>query len=399
MRRVVVIGGGASGLMAAAAAAKAGCAVTLLEAQSKCGSKLLRTGNGRCNFTNTADSAGHYHGAEPSFADQVLEGFSVQQTMQFFESIGIFSYHADNDSWIYPHSEQAGSVLNALLFELQRQKVKCKLSEKALCVKKNKDGFVVETQTWHYEADRVILCCGTTASLMAKEEQEVYIPKLPVRLDKSAYRPALTYLTTDEKDAKKWAGVRARGLASLIVDGKSVRSEYGQVQFTANGISGIAVFNLSTFAIDALLQKKSPFIEIDLAPDYTEAQLRQKLSALQEHKGSSDAAALLAGLVPDKLISFIKRRVSAKQDLAFVIKHFSVHITGSGSLSASQVASGGVLTSQLDPHTMMLRLCEGIFICGEMIDIDASCGGWNLQFAWSSGYLAGMAAAKENADF
>lgn len=398
MQKVIVIGGGASGLIAAISAARKGASVTVLEAMKKPGTKLLRTGNGKCNYTHIGSSSEVYRGEDPSFSQEVLMEFSVDDTISFFRDLGIFPYV--REGWVYPHSEQASSVLTALVDELARLRVKIKTQEMAVQVlrdpKRKELPFTVCTKTWQYSADAVIVSTGSPASL-----SEIFPgPELvsSFSLKGKAFHPALTYLVTSEKKmTHMWAGVRARACAALYREGdKRTRlwHESGQIQFTPKGISGIPVFNMSSLASDELLRKMKLCVELDLVPDAEEGTLSDFLMAEQMHSQKKNAHDLIRGIIPDKLIPCVVP--DAGDDplkIAHKLKHFEVPVTGTGPLNASQCAGGGISTNEIDPHTLMVRLVPGLFITGELLDIDAVCGGWNLQFAWSTGFLAGRAAA------
>ncbi len=387
MGKVLVIGGGASGLMAGITAAEQGASVTILEADKKAASKLLRTGNGRCNFTNTGAVTGRYHGTDPSFAEQVVGTFTAEDTIHFFEEMGILPYRMGE--WVYPHSETAASVANALLRRAKKLGIKMKYSERALSVQLREDGyFEVLTATWHYDADCVIVSCGTAASM--KADFHAGLEQLPFGVRALPYRPTLCALRVSEAQSAKWAGVRVHARASLLLDGAVAAEEEGQIQFTADGISGIAVFNLVSLCSEGMQNHQEAAIELDLVPDYDEA----SLTAYFQNGQIDETEARLGGVIPEKLIPIVVMRVKRKEgSLPFVLKHFRVKVRGTAELVGAQVAAGGILTEQLDPSTMMVRQVPGFYMTGEMLDVDGACGGWNLQFAWASGYLAGKSAA------
>lgn len=395
---IVVIGAGASGLAAAIAAAQDhACRVTVLEGGKKPGEKLLRTGNGRCNYTNLGDPSGRYHGCDPEFAERVLEKFGAKDTIRFFKGIGIYPYVREN--WVYPRSEQAASVLDCLLGECRRRSVRIKLNERVVEVRHGKERFEVLTEGWHYDADAVIVSTGTAASLSGKDMLPAV--KLPVSLNGSVLHPALTYLeggTAEER--KAWAGVRVHAAVSATGAGAAAEEKrIGQIQFTPKGISGIEVMNLSSFIWKTLHSNKKKggegvLLSVDFLPELAEKEVADFLAKLPSGGGRP----VLEGLIPKKLVPLIFKKVKeggereSAQRLAGVLKDYRIRITGTGPVYASQVLSGGVLTEEIDAGTMMLRRCPGLFMTGEMLDIDGECGGWNLQFAWATGVIAGRAA-------
>ncbi len=392
MTDVLIIGAGAAGLMAAVTAADLGASVTVLEADRKPASKILRTGNGRCNFTNTGDVSGHYHGTDPAFAEQVLEQFSADDTIRMFRSFGILPYR--NGDWIYPHSEQAADIANALISRAASLGVRIKNSERAVGIERNEQGFSVRTETWSYEAHTVIVCCGTEASL--KPGSSVGLSTMPFHLNMKPYEPALCALTTSERKCKEWSGVRVHAALTLMVNGREVYRENGQIQFTKSGISGIAVFNAASPAREAMNCGACVQAVLDLVPDVPEPELADFLE-------EADASDMLRGIIPERLIPFVMKRQRSKHrdgaELAHILKNFILDINGTGTVESSQVAAGGVLTEQIDPDTMMVKTVPGLYMAGEMLDIDGECGGWNLQFAWAGGYLAGCAAASYSSKY
>lgn len=384
MKQIIVIGGGAAGLMAAIMASRNGAQVTVLEKQKKPGTKILRTGNGRCNFTNTGKSEGKYHGQDPDFARKVISEWTPRDTMTFFEEIGIFPYH--NGDWIYPHSEQAHSVLEALLRECERLHVRFKNQEQVVSIRKKGRFFQVWTRNWHYTADAVIICCGTGAS--QKKEFQTGAFQLFPNLRYSPWHPSLCPLLADKKESLIWAGTRVHASASLFSEEKKIHEEYGQIQFTKEGISGIPVMNMASKAWESLRDKKKTEVRLDLVPEMEEETLA---GWLELHPDS------LGGLLPEKLTQLLK--VSAKEksaaEAAKYLKNFRIPVLGLGSMEQSQVLGGGFLTEQFDPKTLMYNKEPGLFAAGEVLDIDGECGGWNLQFAWASGALAGKYASEE----
>ncbi len=380
MKKVIVVGGGASGLMAGIQAARYGASVTILEKQKKTGAKLLRTGNGRCNFTNTGDPKGKYCGRHPEFAEKLLSEWTAEDTISFFENLGVLPYR--NGTWIYPHTEQAQTVQKALLEECHRRNIKIKNQEQVVSIRKKENIFQVWTPTWKYECDAVILCCGTEAS--QKKEFQTGAFHLVPQIRYTRLHPALCPLLTDRKRSVLWAGTRARARVLLLSNGIKLHEEEGQIQFTTEGISGIPVMNLSSKAWESMKQKKKTEIVLDLVPEMGETELE---SFLKKSGGRID------GIVPDKLTRIISEERVSSQGRARALKQFRIDIRSSGSTEQSQVLGGGFLTDQFDPKTMMLYDQKGIFAAGEVLDIDGECGGWNLQFAWAGGAIAGRSAA------
>lgn len=387
-KRIIIIGGGASGLMAAIFAAREGAAVTLLEHGKSFGRKLLATGNGRCNLTNVRIYEDSYRGTHREFAAEVLQRFDNRQTISFFSKLGI--YTTNQNGRLYPHSQQAQSVLDVLQMEARYRRVKMKTGEEVTAISKEQEGFLVRTKGWTYEADCVILCTGSAASNLAGADDSGYqlARMLGHRMIKPL--PALVPLRCRGDWFSAWAGVRVQGKASLFTDGAFVCAENGELQMTNYGISGIPIFQLSRYAVRALDEGRKVQIKLDFLPEFDEKNLQAFLDMRREQCPYKNEKELMCGLFPDKLIPILLR--SGFPDS---LKNFQLEVTGPHSLANAQVCSGGVDVTQVHPRTMESTLCPGFYFAGEILDIDGACGGYNLQWAWSTGALAGSSAARE----
>ena len=392
---ILVVGGGASGVIAAITAARRGASVTVLEREKKPLQKLLRTGNGRCNLTNTGPDRFVYHGTDPAFAREVLRNFTVQETISLFLSLGV--YTTNHDGWVYPYSEQAETVAKSLLMECSRLHVKVKNNEKVTGIKKTSSGFDVFTESWIYRAGRVILATGSSASLKSPEDENG--PSLAASLGLPCIKrtPALVPLIAGGAERPGWAGVRIPGKVSLYAEDLFISSEEGQLQLTDYGISGIPVFCISGNAAKLMDAGHRCSVEIDFFPEMDTDELRAFLDFRRSSLLREEPDMLLTGLFPEKLIPVLtkKNSLSDTRALAENIKSFRLTVAGTQDARNAQVLGGGVLTEAVDPASCESRLHPGLFLTGELLDIDAACGGWNLQFAWSTGVLAGRAAAKE----
>lgn len=389
---IIVIGGGPAGLMAAVKAAEQGASVTLLEANEKPGKKLLATGNGRCNFTNVVQEKQYYRGSDPEYAWRILQQFSMQDTLQFFSRLGI--YAKNRNGWLYPNSEQAAAVLEVLLMEACYRKVKIKTRESVCEVVPEAEGWIVKTKTWEYHADAVIVTCGSPASnVEGATDWGIFFAKtydLPVL----PMLPALVGLRGRGNRFSRWAGVRIQAKATLYLQGVLRKTESGEIQLTEYGISGIPIFQLSRFALRALEEGSTVLVELDFLPDFTEEQLAVNLENREENCPYKTLQQQLIGLLPSKLIPLVAPGDSDEREVIRNCKHYPVIITGASSMKQAQVCSGGILTKSLDEH-LQAKKYPGLYFAGEIVDVDGACGGYNLQWAWSSGAVAGCAAAKE----
>ena len=366
-RHILIIGAGASGLAAAYEAAKCGADVTVLEAEKKPGRKLLRTGGGRCNLANEAPPKGKYYGTHPEFAEEVFRNLPLSSLLAWYRELGILT--VSFDGWLYPASEQAQSVLRVLTDALGERHVKMKLGERVRKLSRADDGsFLVRTDGWQYRADAVI---------------QAGLRLVPVR-------PALVPLVIAKKPVSPWEGTRAHATASLLSGNEVLAAERGQIQFLKDALSGIAVFNLSMQALASLDAGRRTVIRLDLAPSCKEEELRQFLAG---RSGLAPEEQIRA-LIPEKLLPSVIS-LSKSSDLPHALKCFDVRVTGSRPITQAQAASGGIDVRDIDPATMEAKMLPGLFLTGEMLDIVGHCGGFNLQFAFSTGILAGRAASRK----
>lgn len=408
LRKTVIIGGGASGMAAAIAAAKEGDAVTILEHTGMPGKKLLSTGNGRCNLTNRKQELQFYHSENPSFPAASLKKFGYEETLRFFSELGLF--FKERDGYFYPRALQAQAVREALLSGLLEQGVELRTG----CLVKKieteivKEGsqearqFLVRTMETSFLADGVILACGGMAAPFTGSDGSGYHLAEAMGHHVILPVPALTGLLAVSNPLKKAAGVRADGTISLYIEENGKRqftaADTGELQITDYGVSGIPVFQVSRYAARAIAQKKKVFAAIDFLPEYPS--LENPLSFALEREGSCFRT--LCGLFPEKLSAvFLKRSqiplhapakriaLSKKETLIRLVREFPLEIAAVNGFEKAQVTAGGVDTREVRAETMESKLVPGLYFAGELLDVDGSCGGYNLQWAWASGFLAG----------
>lgn len=464
VKNIIVAGCGPAGMMAAITAARNGAAVTILEGMDKPGKKLLLTGNGRCNLTNLdpklptrcrslAESDRFPGNASPyqkaslphpenavsyrdtssvhPTAEQILRQFSVSDTLDFFHSLGLLT--TDKNGYVYPHTGQSSSVLELLLAEMKRLKIKLKFSEKIQKIEQNGEGqWNVSTETWTYPCDHLILCCGSRAASATGSDGSGYSLAKQAGHRVSPVLPALTALTADKKKFfTACAGVRCQARITLyrLADPNTSSSgasdsehdkkntgrradvflaeDTGELQLTENGISGIVVFQVSRYASIALDKKERVRAAIDFLPELSLEELKEWLHRIGQYHGQASVSGAFAGLLPRKLLLALLEQTKIKpgspagtlseeqlEKLARSIKDFSVPVTGTRSFDQCQVCTGGVLLSEVNAQTLESKKRKGLYFAGEILDVDGPCGGYNLQWAWSSGYAAGRAAAR-----
>lgn len=396
MKKIIVIGAGASGMLAAIAAAGMGASVTILEGMEKPGKKLLITGSGRCNLTNLHQSPDCYRGADPQFISGILRQFPADKTLAFFQSLGLFTYA--RDGYVYPISNQAASVLEVLLLELKRLGVKLKCSEKVTAITRCNDTFRVRTSGWVYESDAVILAAGSMAAPATGSDGSGYALAQSCGHTLITPRASLVPLKIKEGWIKKLSGLRMQAVVSI--DG---HSEPGELQWTDTGISGIVVFQLSRYAVLGLARKREVPVQIDLLPSVSGEDL---FMHFRQRQADTAAENMLTGIFAKKAVAPIlqyagispSEKVSAITDarlhcLVKAVKQLSLTVSGSRSFEQAQACQGGIPYTELHQETLESLCLPGLYLAGELIDVDGICGGYNLQWAWASGYTAGCAAA------
>ena len=404
MRTITVIGGGASGMMAAITAAGAGAQVTLLEHKDRVGKKILSTGNGRCNFTNTHQEPICYHSEDPLFPWEIVSRFSAQDAVSFFLQLGVYS--KNRNGYLYPNSDQASAVLDALRMELKRLKIDVRTETHCRKIIPGKKGFRILTDQGTFSSQRVILCAGSKAAPSTGSDGSGYDLAKQLGHHMIPVLPALVQLRCSERFFKQIAGVRANGSVSVWADGQCLARDSGEIQLTAYGISGIPVFQVSRYAARALYEKQEVSAELDFMPDFTEEQMKAFLRARAASRPGKSAEEFLIGLFHKKLsdlwirLSGIPRTKCAGEftedetaRLCGLIKRFRVTVTETNPFEQAQVCCGGIDTSEVDPETLESRCVPGLYFAGEILDVDGMCGGYNLQWAWSSGFIAGRSAS------
>ncbi|MBU3876780.1 NAD(P)/FAD-dependent oxidoreductase [Faecalicatena sp. AGMB00832] len=404
MTRIAVIGGGASGLMAAVTAAENGAEVLLLEHKDRVGKKLLSTGNGRCNFTNLKQEPVCYHSENLLFPWQIIEKFNAQQTIAFFLKLGIYS--KNRNGYLYPHSDQASAVLDVLRMEAIRLHVDIQTEVHCREIQPVKKGFKICTDQGAFSADKVILAAGSKAAPASGSDGSGYTlaKKLGHRL--IPVLPSLVQLCCKENFYKGIAGVRANGRVSIYVDGECQAADTGEIQLTNYGISGIPVFQVSRYASIGLYEKKEVTAVLNFMPDFSREQfitfLKNRISSRPQKTMEEFLVGLFHKKLSDLWLKLAKIERSKKAGdcteaeitrLSALIQGFRTEVTDTKSFEQAQVCRGGVDTKEVHAETLESLYVPGLYFAGEILDVDGICGGYNLQWAWSSGYVAGKEAS------
>ncbi|MDI6739264.1 MAG: NAD(P)/FAD-dependent oxidoreductase [Candidatus Edwardsbacteria bacterium] len=398
-KTVSVIGGGPSGMIAAIAAAREGAAVRLWEKNGSLGRKLLATGNGRCNFTNRDLSLSHFHGGSPDLVDLALSRFDGKQTMEFFRGLGVEHYY-DEKGRCFPAPNEAGSVLFALEQEMARLNVEMNTRCEIVSVKRTNDGFAISQRGRSHECDAIVIACGGAAAPqfgsngngfeLAKQMGHHIIP----------IRPALVPFELSGNWHHKLQGVRRDMTLTVILDDGSADQYTDEGLFTHYGLSGPLALRASRELGERGIACSLNFLPGQNA-ETVSAALRQRVRLLPERK----ACELLTGWLPAKVGQMLVRETRIAPDamasdipageldtLAKNMTDFPFSVKSLRGLKEAQVTAGGIDCAEIDCRAMRSKLVPGLFFCGEVVDVDGDSGGYNLQWCWSSGWVAGRSA-------
>lgn len=400
-QRVYVVGAGAAGMMAAITAARQGKKVTIIEHRDKAGKKILATGNGKCNFTNMYMDKECFRGSNSDYIMDIYNQFDNNAVIDFFKHLGI--YPKIKNGYVYPNSGQAISINEALQNELRYLNVDVLTNTDIKEIRDNKDGYLIITDKGEYKTESVIIAAGSTASPKSGSDGSGY--RLAKKLGHTIIPvlPALVQLRSSSPFFKEVAGVRTDGSVRIMRGRECVAKDSGELMLTDYGISGIPVFQVSRFASVLLNENEKVTARLDFLPEMDFAECKEYIrdriysypdkSIKDNFTGILNSKLLNALLKELKIdIDMITSNLSEKQiiDIANDFKNFSVDITGTNSFDNAQVCCGGVSLDELTKHTLESKLHKGLFFAGEILDVDGICGGYNLQWAWSSGYVSGI---------
>lgn len=400
---IAVIGGGAAGMAAAVTAARRGAAVGIIEHNNRIGKKILVTGNGKCNYTNAVQEASCYRGDNPAFAKGALSQFTLQDTLSFFEELGIVP--VEKNGYYYPASQTAAAVLEVLRMELKHLGVRILTDTHVTAVRKEKKGFVIETDRENFRACKVILAAGGCAAKIHGSDGSGYIIAEKLGHTITEPVPALTALSLEGNYTRSWKGVRVQGHISLYTGMAKKRvlvKEQGELQLVDYGISGIPVFQVSRYAAKALQNREEVVLAIDFMPGMTKEECRQFFYRRLRQKPYKTLGEQMIGIFHKQLAGVLVKRahlsvampsgeLTAQQVARLVegIKDMRARVTAVNGFDKAQVTAGGINTEEINGDTMESRIVKDLYFAGEIIDIDGTCGGYNLQWAWSSGVVAG----------
>ena len=397
MSRVIIIGGGASGLVAAIYAAQTND-VVLLEKNSKCGKKLLITGNGKCNYWNEDFNVSHFNSSNLDLLKKIISADNKNKILRFFDEIGIVP--RIKNGYYYPMSNQAISIQTALLKQAKLSKVVIKTESEVIDVK-YQDKYQVKTKDETYECEKLIIATGSMAAPNTGSTGDGY--RILSKFNHSLIKPtpALVQLISKGSFLKKWSGIRCDAKLSLYEDNCLIKQSLGEIQLTDYGISGVCTFQLSGLVSRGLSLQKKETIEINFLP-----WLKEDFINYMDMRNSKVKSRMISELLDSffnyKLVNIILELSGIKQDelweniplekknkLKINLTCFKLQIVDTKGFEHSQTCTGGIPLSEINLNTMESKKSKNLFITGELLDADGQCGGYNLGFAFITGMLAG----------
>ncbi|MBQ2872809.1 MAG: aminoacetone oxidase family FAD-binding enzyme [Bacilli bacterium] len=412
MARIIILGGGASGMVAAIKARTEDNEVIIIDKNNNLGKKILMTGNGKCNYWNRDINVSHYNSDNLDILEKIITEKNKLKIEEFFDRLGITPRIKDN--YYYPSSNQATSIQTALILECELRGVKIFNNEEVINVKKKNNIFEVITNKRNIECDKVVLAMGSKACSKTGSDGLGY--KIANSFGHTLIEPlpALVQLKLKASFLKEWQGIRCDAKVSLYENNKLVKEDIGEVQLTDYGISGICVYQLSGRVSRGIYKNKKEDIEINFLNSLEISDEEEFVKLMDERNKivvGRNVSQLLDGILNYKLINLILKNTWISRDdswdnismvkkleLGRNLTKLRLNIIGTNSYDMAQVCSGGVKLDEINPLTMESLKTSGLYIVGELLDVDGECGGFNLGFAWISGYLAGKSISGDNND-
>ncbi|AFL67990.1 NAD(P)/FAD-dependent oxidoreductase [Sulfurospirillum barnesii] len=402
MKRVGIVGAGASGLVCAIEAARKGHKVSLFEKNSKVGRKILATGNGKCNISNLNISLSRYHGESVATIKEVLKRFDTVTCKSFFAKLGLEMREGEAGK-LYPMSHQASSVVDLLLHEARSLGVDIFLESEVKSIAHQQGAFCLHVKEQSYLFDACVIGTGSLAmpNLGSSGSGYGFAQSFGHRLVEPY--PSLVQCVCDEASIERASGVKMEARVELYIENQKVQSVQGDLLFTAYGLSGSAILEISRNVSYACLKQERVHVILDLMPTLSKEALQSLLQKrLSLAKGKS-LSLWLEGIIPKKLALMILEKekllhvkdasqLSMKElkKIVFALKALSLHVKETKGFESAEVCAGGVDMSEIEPKNLMSRKIKELYFCGEVLDVDGDCGGFNLHFAWASGFCVGQ---------
>lgn len=389
MSSVLVIGGGPAGMMAALAAAEAGAKVRILERNENVGKKLLMTGSGKCNYSNNDMGSDFYNFDEKHEFSSLIDRYNPQWLETFFYERGMLT--GEKGTLLYPKSEKAETVRDFFLDLMKEKNVEMIFGKKAIGAQKENNSFLVELEDKSVlRADSVIIATGGKACPQTGSDGAGYRLARAFGHTVTYTYPGLTRLLTEDKEVLKASGLRVKGKVTAVVNDKKVAEEEGEIQFTDKGLSGICIYKLSRYMSKELENNDKCEILIDFCPEMSILELGDYFEKIKKRRPGINEKTILEEIFGKKCAALLTAKSS---DTINAVKEMSVRISMHDSFNDAQVTIGGVSTTEVS-KTMESKLIDGLYFAGEVLDVDGTCGGYNLHFAFASGYEAGLNAAQ-----
>lgn len=404
-KKILIIGGGASGMMAAIFAAESGAFVNLAERNNRLGKKVLVTGNGRCNLTNLNISHESYHGNNPLFTNNVFGQFNIEDTISFFNTLGLVT-KVEEKGRVFPMSDQASSVVDLLTHKIKDLGVKVLYETKVENLERDNDGFKALLNGKEHSFDKVIIATGGKAVPALGSDGFGYELAQNLGHTITPVWPSLVQLKLKGDFFEEIKGVKIDGMASFLVDGKVIKKETGEILFTHYGVSGPAILKLSREVKKQILNGKKAKLRISLFNNFTEDTLDKFLEERFRLLNKKLLKTSFLGFMQKRLIIPLLKEANVNEDkkcaevktkerkrLVNIVLGWEFEVIDTNSFKNAQVTAGGVDTEEINSKTLESKKVPGLYFCGEILDIDGDSGGFNLQFAWSTGAIAGENSA------
>ena len=405
---LIIIGGGAAGLTAALMAKDLGIDVAVIEGSDRVGKKILTTGNGRCNISNENIDINRYHSEDSYFPKHTLDSFSAKDTVDFFAYLGIPLVTLDAGK-MFPMSLQASSVLDILRFSLEEKNIPVYINTKAKEIIKEDAIFKIYcTDDATYQCEKLIIATGGKSAPKTGSDGSGYTLAKQLGHSIISTVPALVQLKLNYGRLKALSGVKFDGYAEIFTNGKGVQKEFGEILFTDYGISGPPILSLSRTASYGLAENDKVSLIIDMLPSITSEALPDFLENHWSVFGGRSVNDSFIGLINKKIIPIILKEAkiddinkpccnldwNEKKSIYTILKQWQFEVSGTNSFSNAQVTAGGINTKEVNPETLESNITPNLYFAGEVLDVDGDCGGFNLQWAWSSGAIAAKNASK-----
>lgn len=401
---IIVVGAGASGIMTAITSKDRGLQVAILEGNNRIGKKILTTGNGRCNITNKYSNIKNFHSLNSSFPENTLKKFTVNDTLNFFKSIGLPLIELEEGK-MFPLSLQASSVLDILRFALEERAIPIHLDTKINKVTHKNGTFEIFTkQSEIYTCNKLVLSCGGASAPNTGSDGSGYTIAKSLGHNIISPVPGLVQLKLNYSKLKALSGIKFQGSVEAFINNKFIGKEYGELLFTDYGISGPPILQISSLISRDLYNKKQITLKIDMFPHMNYESMKEFLDNHFGVFGYRSISESLVGVLNKKLIPILLKEAQLedihkpcfdlswkeRENILKLIKSWEFNVYDTNSFSNSQVTCGGIDTTEVDPLTLESKKVKNLFFTGEILDVNGDCGGFNLQWAWSSGYVVGM---------